>query len=468
MKRFFLTVLFLLAWLFLYPQQNAVITGNWQGALKVGAIELRLILTISDSAGMLVSTLDSPDQGVYKIPTESTSFTNMNLKVDAPGLAAQYKGILQPGDSVIKGIWSQGGKDFELNLKRLIQGFILNRPQEPKAPFSYHEEEVSFINGKAGITLAGTLLLPEGSGPFPAVVLVSGSGPQNRDEELLGHKPFLIIADHFARKGIAVLRFDDRGIAKSEGDFASATSFDFADDAEAAFRYLLTRPEVIKSNIGIAGHSEGGLIAPIVAARNPDLGFIILMAGPGTTGRQIILDQSRLIQERSGESKKEIKESTAMNIKIFRILDSEPDSTKAADKINEMIVRSINASKSIKASEKPEMVRQSQQSVRQMMTPWFRTFLFYDPVPTLRKVSCPVLAINGTNDLQVPCNKNLNAIEKALKEGGNTNYKTVALHGLNHLFQPSETGLPSEYGKIETTFAPEALNTMSDWIKALK
>lgn len=446
--------------------KNAL-TGYWQGSMNAGSVKLHIGFRISDSLGKLISTLDSPDQGAYGIPTDSTEWDFPDLIIYAANIAGKYAGTMEPGDSLISGIWTQGGGDFELILHRAGGVYVPKRPQEPREPFPYEVKEVEIINQKDDIKLSGTLTLPQGDGPFPAVILVSGSGPQDRDEALLGHRPFYVIADYFTRRGIAVLRYDDRGVAKSGGSFAKATSFDFASDAEAAYRFLLSENKIDHKKIGIAGHSEGGLIAPIVAVSNPDLGFIILMAGPGTSGHRIILDQTRLIMEKSGEKETTITESLALTDKLIRILKAENDSAAASGKMYDETVKQINAMKSVAADAKPAMISQSQAGIAQMNTPWFRTFVSYDPAPTLANVKCPVLAMNGTLDLQVPCETNLQAIEKYLKKGGNKNFKIVRFEGLNHLFQHTQTGLPSEYGENEETFSAEAMDVMVEWIKGL-
>ena len=443
------------------------ITGYWQGVLDVGSVKLHIGFSINDSAGQFIAKLDSPDQGAFGIPMDSVTWIFPELTIFAGNMAAQYNGTLQKGDSLIEGKWTQSGQSFDLVLHKAAGVYVPDRPQEPVAPFPYEVSEVEIVNHKDNIVLAGTLTMPEGAGPFPAVVLVSGSGPQDRDEALLGHKPFLVIADYLTRNGIAVLRYDDRGVGKSGGSFAKSTSFDFASDAEAAFKFLLTQNEIDPKRIGIAGHSEGGLIAPIVAVNNPDLGFIILMAGPGTSGHRIILDQTRLIMEKSGEQEATINESVVLTDKLIRILKAESDSAAASRIMYEEIVKQVNAMKSVPADAKPSMISQSQAGVAQMNTPWFRTFVSYEPSTSLVKVKCPVLALNGTLDLQVPCETNLLAIEKYLKKGGNKNIKTVRFDGLNHLFQHTQTGLPSEYGEIEETFSTEVMDVMVEWIKGL-
>lgn len=441
------------------------ITGYWQGTLDVGSVKLHIGFSINDSAGQYNAKLDSPDQGAFGIPTDSTTWVFPELTIFAGNMLAQYFGTMLAGDSLIEGEWTQGGRTFDLVLQKVAGVYVPERPQEPVAPFPYEIREVDIVNQKDNVTLSGTLTMPQGAGPFPAVVLVSGSGPQDRDEALLGHKPFLVIADFFTRNGIAVLRYDDRGVAKSGGSFANATSFDFASDAEAAHKFLLGEKNIDPKRIGIAGHSEGGLIAPIVASNNPDLGFIILMAGPGTPGHRIILDQTRLIMEKSGEQEATITEAMALTDKLIRILKAENDSAVASRKMYDEIVKQVNAMKSVPVDAKPAMISQSQAGVAQMNTPWFRTFVAFDPATSLVKVKCPVLALNGTLDLQVPCETNLQAIEKYLKKGGNKNIKTVRFEGLNHLFQHTQTGLPSEYGEIEETFSTEVMDVMVEWIK---
>ena len=296
--------------------------------------------------------------------------------------------------------------------------------------------------------------------------MITGSGPQNRDEELMGHKPFWVIADYLSRNGIAVLRFDDRGVAKSQGNFAEATSADFATDAEAAFEFLNDNPKINHTEIGFIGHSEGGLIAPMVAASNPEVGFIISLAGPGVTGQQIIIRQSQEIGRLSGESEAQIKESTETNKKLYAILRKEKDNKKAEVKILALYKEILERKKTSK-DDTEKAVNQLKATFGAATYTWFRYFIMTNPATFWKKVECPVLAMNGEKDLQVSANENLPAIEKALKSSGNNSIKTVKLPELNHLFQHCKTGLPSEYGNIEETFSPEALKIITDWILAL-
>jgi len=433
------------------------ITGEWNGTLSVQGVKLRLVFHISRSVSGLEATMDSPDQGAKGLPVKTVSYSAPTLKLALPNLGIEYEGILGQ-DGVIDGTFKQGGMSFPLKLSK--EKVVLKRPQEPSKPYPYIEEEVVFTNKKAGIKLAGTLTIPSKTGVYPAVVLISGSGAQNRDEELMGHKPFLVVADYLTRRGIAVLRYDDRGTAASGGDFSKATSADFADDAEAALDYLKTRKEVITDRIGFAGHSEGGIIAPIIAARRPkDVGFIILLAGTGVRGDSLLLLQSETILKVSGTDDENIRSAQNLNRKIYRMVAQGVDSAA----IRKEIAKSMAGTGQSEGA--TATIIESQ--ISRLSTPWFRYFIKYDPVPTLTKVKCPVLVMNGEKDVQVPAGINTKAIEKALKQGGNNQVTVKLFPRLNHLFQECQTGLPDEYSSIEQTFAPEALETMSKWIETL-
>ncbi|MDH3225032.1 MAG: alpha/beta fold hydrolase, partial [Gemmatimonadota bacterium] len=343
------------------------------------------------------------------------------------------------------------------------------RPQDPEGPLPYHVEDVAFDNDDGGHRLAGTFTRPEGDGPHPAVILISGSGPQDRNEALVGHRPFLVLSDHLTRAGIAVLRFDDRGVGESTGDFATATSFDFASDVLAAVRYLTGRPDVDRDHIGLAGHSEGGLIAPIVATQTSDVAYIVLMAGPGVNGERILQAQSALISRATGLSEERIEVNAGYATRMYAVLKSDLSSDDAMTALREIAEEQMAgaSAEELAASgitdENRDQVLQAQLGA--LNSPWFRSFLTYEPGETLEKVSVPVLAINGEKDLQVPYEENLREIEEALLRGGNTHYQIHAFPGLNHLFQQAETGHPQEYGSIEETWAPEAMELIAGWIK---
>ncbi|MCB9283171.1 MAG: alpha/beta hydrolase [Lewinellaceae bacterium] len=442
------------------------ITGDWNGMLDFqGIMKMRIIFHIQEKDGAYTATLDSPDQNAYGIPTGSVVYGFPELEIDMPDLRAHFKGTLVHDGTGISGTFTQAGQALLLELgRKAIEKEVLNRPQEPKPPFPYNEEEVTFENKAAGITLAGTLTLPKKEGKCPVVILVSGSGPQDRNEELLGHKPFLVIADHLTRQGIGVLRYDDRGVGKSTGKFSTATSKDFASDALAAVDYLRTRKEIDKKQIGIAGHSEGGLIAPMCAAQSKKVAFIILLAGPGVDGEEVVLTQTELIDRAEGYSDAKIQSDLEMNRKAFQLMRSEPDTAKLRPQLVALFEEAIKAMPEEERKEIGDISAYANQQASQLASPWFLYFLQYDPKTALEKVKCPVLALNGEKDLQVEPKINLAGIEEALKKGGNKHYQIEELPGLNHLFQECTTGSPTEYARIEQTFSPQALKLMSDWI----
>jgi pimeloyl-ACP methyl ester carboxylesterase len=324
------------------------------------------------------------------------------------------------------------------------------RPQNPVKPYPYRDEDVTYRNEPAKIELAGTLTLPPGKGPFPAVLLITGSGQQDRDESILGHKPFLVLADHLTRKGIAVLRVDDRGAGKSGGTFATSTSADFATDVEAGLAYLNTRPEIDHRKTGLIGHSEGGMIAPMVAARNPSVAFIVMMAGTGVSGAEVLPAQVTAIVEASGKSHEEAVKDGANERQILTLIEQGASIDAIEKRMQEL------------SNHAPD--EQTKAQVKQLQSPWFRFFLKYDPAVDLRKVKCPVLALDGEKDRQVLPDQNLPAIRKALEAGGNRHFEIEKIPGLNHLFQTAKTGAPGEYAEIEETISPVALNRISTWI----
>ncbi|WP_047419774.1 S9 family peptidase [Cellulophaga sp. Hel_I_12] len=440
------------------------ITGKWNGVLKVQGTQLRLAFNVDKSDAGFSSTMDSPDQGAFDIPVTKTTFENNRIKFEVANLLISYVGELK--DNEIIGNFSQSGQAFAMNLSRNeIEKLVLKRPQEPKKPYSYYSEDISFQNAKANISLSGTLTLPKKEGVYPAVILISGSGPQNRDEELLGHKPFLVIADHFTKNGIAVLRYDDRGVGASKGDFTTATSADFATDVESAIAYLNTRKEINKNKIGLVGHSEGGLIAPMVASTSKNVSFIVLLAGTGISGGEILLLQQELIARASGISESEIKKTYDVNKVIFNLVATSKNSEKLNDDLSKLIHTAIENDASIVIPDGMTKEKYVAQQLNQILNPWMKFFIKYDPAPALEKVKCPVLAVNGEKDLQVPPKENLTAIKNALAKGGNKKLTTIEFPNLNHLFQESQTGAPSEYASIEQTFSPMALEAITTWIK---
>jgi hypothetical protein len=442
-----------------------MLVGTWMGKLEVNGLSLRLVFNISAAnQDTLKATMESPDQGTVIIPMGNVLLAGDSIVMEAKFIGGKYSGKVTD-EKKIAGSWSQSGIALPLNLEKQEAPFRLNRPQHPVPPFPYRTEEVKFRNDAGSIVLAGTLTLPEGEGPFPAAILITGSGAQNRDEELLGHKPFAVIADHLTRNGIAVLRYDDRGVGQSEGDYSKATSADLATDANAAFLFLAARKDISKSDIGFIGHSEGGLIAPIVASQNNDVAWIISLAGPGVTGEQVITKQSEEISLAMGNTAEDVASAAKINKKLYAVLKKTTDNAAAEEKMVKVLTKEL---KKLKVSE--EIIKERVNNLRltfgESSYTWFRFFLFTDPAQYWMKVKNPVLVLNGEKDLQVNAAINTAAISEALKSGGNNSFEVKIFPGLNHLFQHCETGLVGEYGTIEETMSPEVLATMAVWIRA--
>lgn len=459
MKKVIFTVLTMITCLFINGQ---AVNGDWYGTLEVQGMELRLIFHINNSNKDYIATLDSPDQNAYGIPVNFAGFENSLLTLKMDQLGAGYTGTLSP-DGKINGTFRQGGQSFPLELsKEKQEKKVLARPQEPNKPYPYHTEEVKFkSDGK--IELAGTLTLPEKEGNFPAAILISGSGPQNRDEEFMTHKPFLVLADHLTRNGIAVLRYDDRGFAESTGDHMSATSLDFAKDVEAAINYLKSRKEINKKQIGLIGHSEGGLIAPLVATGSDKVSFIVLLAGPGVSGDQILLQQIAIVGKTAGLSDAYIQNEKKVAQGVFDIVSKYKDDNLRETELKKYYDKVF--------TDFPEVVKNSGMkkedlvnlNVAQSKRPWYKHFIEYDPATSLQKIQCPVLALNGSKDVQI-APENLVAIKKALEKGGNKNFTIKEFPNMNHLFQVCETGAVNEYATIEQTISPLVLEEVSGWI----
>lgn len=449
----------------LHAQQPAVagrFVGEWVGTLATPAGKLRLALTVArdNSSGGLTGGITSLDQGNAKIPA-TLAMHGDTLVVSMPAAQATYTAVLDAAKDSLRGTFTQGA-GLPLDMGRASAPIAPVRPQEPKPPFPYSSRDVT-VESVPGVRLAGTILVPPGAGPFPAVVFVTGSGPQNRNEELLGHKPFLVIADYLARHGIASLRYDDRGTAQSTGNFAASTSADFADDAQAAVAFLRKQPGIAPAHVGIIGHSEGGLIAPMVAARDKDVAFIVLVAGPGLPGDSILLLQGELIAKANNTPQAMIDTNLAVNDRLFAAVKGARDSADAAARVNAIADRMIA---SLPDAQQSQARTQLQTVKAQVLAPWMQYFLKYDPRTALRQVRVPVLALDGSLDLQVPPKQDLAAIDTALKRAGNRDYEVKELPGLNHLFQPAKTGSPNEYATIDETFSPTALQIIADWINA--
>jgi pimeloyl-ACP methyl ester carboxylesterase len=441
------------------------VEGTWQGTLKVGAVELRLAFKISKKPdGSLTATLDSIDQGAKDIPVDEVTWKDPDLKIELKKIGGVFEGKANKDYSQFEGTWKQSGGSWPLTIKRVEKATELKRPQEPKKPYPYVEEDVTYDNPRAGIKLAGTLTRPQGDGRFPAVLLIAGSGPHARNEEVFGHKVFMVLADYLTRRGIVVLRSDKRGVGKSTGKYDQATSADFADDALAGVEYLKTRKEVDPHKIGLVGHSEGGIVAPMVAARSKDVVFIVLMAGTGVTGEEILYRQGTDVLKTMGVDDKAVAQHRVVLERMFQVLKEEKDRKAAEKKMHEAIAQEVAkmGDEEKKKVEAQKAIIEGQ--VQLMLSPWMRYFLLFDPQATLSLVHCPVLAINGAKDVQVAADVNLPAIEQALRSGGNADVTVRELPNLNHLFQTSKTGAVSEYAQIEETMSATALALIGDWI----
>lgn len=440
--------------------------GHWQGSLKPApVIELRLALEITNSAaGNPGGVLISLDQGAVRIPMTTLTERDGAVRFETASVGAAFEGKLNADGSELTGEFAQGGQKLPLTFLRLARAPELRRPQEPRKPCPYSESEVGVENRAAGIRLAGTLTLPPGPGPHPASVLITGSGPEDRDEAIMGHRPFLVLADHLTRAGIAVLRCDDRGVGQSGGSFATATKNDFVDDALAAVAFLRTRPEIDPKRVGLIGHSEGGIVGPLAAVRSPDIAFLVLLAGVGVPIEDLLARQGRDVARVMGAGEEQTALNTDLQRQIFRILREQPDRTKAETELRAVMAKRVADLTEIQRATLGLNEAMVEGQVRMVLSPWFRDLIRYDPRPTLQRVTCPVLAINGEKDVQVAAADNLSAIRAALAAGGNARVKTVALPNLNHLFQTCQTGAVAEYSQIEETFSPAALEIVSDWI----
>ena len=440
--------------LFVVLQSQAQIEGYWKGEIDLGTLKLEMAFNITAIENGFSATLDVPAQGAFDFPVDETIFQDRRLQLTMSSMDASYLGTLKEG--AIEGEFTQRGMTFPLNLTKAEKKEQKKaRPQDPQPPFNYHIEEVTFVNEKEGNTLVGTLTIPKGEGPFPAVVLVSGSGQQNRDEELMNHRPFWVVADYLSRRGIAVLRYDDRGIGGSTGEMENATSMDFSYDAEAAFDYLRNRKEINASKVGILGHSEGGVINFMVSARRPEVAFLISLAGPSVNGIEVLKEQQAAILRVSGMSEEAIQFSGNANAQMFDIVEASNDRVEA-DTLIRQLLKGWGYNEEL-----------TEQTVGQMTSPWMYFFLKYDPTEAIVKTKCPALLLNGSKDLQVIASQNLPAYEKIIAEHGKTNMTLRELPNLNHLFQHCETGLPNEYFEIEETISPEVLEMIVGFVKEI-
>ena len=448
-----------------FPQEDKGIEGIWVGTLSVSGQKLRIVFKISrEDEDSYKATMDSPDQGAVDIPVSSVRLDGNRVTLELQIANAVFEGTIDPEKEKIEGEWKQGGLTLPLNLERTEETPELKRPQHPEPPYPYKEEGVIYRNDKAGVILAGTLTYPQKGGPFPAVLLITGSGPQDRNETVAGHKLFLVIADHLTRQGLAVMRVDDRGVGGSTGNLIDSTSEDLAGDVLAGVEFLKNHGNIDSKKIGLLGHSEGGVIAPLAASQSEDVAFIVLLAGTGITGEEILYAQAALIAEASGVSQEYIAQNMATQKKIFEVLKKEKNPPAAEEQLRSILKESFASLDKQTQKSMGNIEARIQAEIDKVNNRWWRFFLTFDPTTALRKVRCPVLALNGKKDLQVPYQQNLQAIEGALRSGGNKDFTTKTLSDLNHLFQHAETGSPAEYATIDETISPAVLELISGWV----
>ncbi len=456
----FLCLLILWLPLQLFSQETQQV---WYGKLQITGTSIPLELHVEDAKAGLVK-MYSPSQSKQGFPVEKWRWKNDEMSWEISKIKVKYVGKWNADSAFIQGDFTQNGNTLPLRWKKTeevtaLPKMELNRPQTPQPPFDYNMEEFTFTSDDHGrsIQMSGTLVMPNGNGPFPCLVMISGSGPQNRDEEIAGHKPFAVIADDLAKMGWASFRYDDRGVGKSEGEFSKATTFDFAIDANAAWKMITANPKIDAKKIGLLGHSEGGLVAPIVASQNKEVYCIVSLAGPGVTGSQVILQQIEDIAKAEGQQESEMIESLNAANSVMTFVTNEKDSTAAAAVIHRYIFKS-NKKKS--KSEREELFATYNRSFN---NEWMKVFLKTDPIPYWQKVQCPTLILNGEKDLQVRFDQNANRIAETLKMS-KIPYEKVILADNNHLFQYTQTGKVSEYAKLEETISPEALQSIREWL----
>lgn len=442
---------------------------RWRGVIDltgVGGPEMEFFVSFSPGDSGYAATLSIPMQNATDLPLTEVLYSAERIEFTLMANPAVARFEADRAGDEATGVLLQGGGEFPIRMRLLGAGESAgpNRPQTPLPPFPYTAREVQYDNPGDGASLAGTLTVPPGPGPHPAAVLITGSGAQDRDETIFDHKPFAVIADALSRAGIAVLRSDDRGVGGSTAGSAPSTSSTFATDVAAAVAYLRAQPEIDPDRIGLIGHSEGGIIAPMVAAADERIAYIVMLAGTGVSGRELMPLQLAAVSRAAGVSEESIARQVAAQEAAFDLViaGASDDGIRAAVAVlvDEQLAGASEAEREANRERGYEM------AFRQVSSPWFRAFLIEDPRVNLRDVTCPVLALNGTRDTQVPAELNLEAIAEALQEAGNEDVETIALEDLNHLFQHAQTGGVGEYGVIEETFSPEALELIAAWIRA--
>jgi len=442
--------------------QQDTISGTWLGELVIpNTAKLRMGVSIFKTADdSYKAVLNIIDQATGDIPCDEVYHKNDSVIIRINGLRIEIAGVMTTDHNSITCEFRQGGGILPVSFSRVDKLPVLLRPQEPQKPYPYNEEDVAFENLNAGIKLAGTLTFPGSGGKYPAVVLATGSGQQDRNETIGGHKPFLVIADYLTRNGIAVLRVDDRGTGGSSGNFNTSTTKDFSDDALAAVVYLKSRPEIDPEKIGIIGHSEGGVVSALSASNSSDVAFIVSMAGVFVNFEDVVIEQLLNQQKQQGRNDDDLELEKNWRTKIYSLARENTDSSTAAKKLWSLYDGLTEDE--VKRLNWPRGRHEAQ--IKQVLNPWWRYALALDNKAVLLKVPCPILAVYGELDQQVNPGKNIDVIEEALKTGSNKDISVKEFPGLNHLFQTAGTGSEYEYIRIEETISPVALQAITDWI----
>lgn len=439
------------------------LAGVWHGMAKTPDNKevIFVFLFEKDDEGYH-TTMAVPTFNVSGIKPKSTSLADGKLTIDGAELGMKYEGVWNETTTQIEGTYEEGSVKLVLALQKGNPNIAKpNRPQEPVKPYPYYEEKVTFKHAEAGISLAGTFTRPSQKGKYPVVVLISGSGRHDRDASMMTHRPFLVLSDYLTRKGIAVLRFDDRGFGESTGDFSKATTADFAQDVLSAVRYLKSRKDIDAKQIGLIGHSEGAIIAPLAANQSTDISFIVALAGTGILGSEVSVMQSKTLRPFPVSDEAAFEKNVRKSIEIASSDDEISQKRKDLLAHNNTYLTPILKSLGAPAENISAFIKNETESV---LKPWNNYFFTYNPADEFEKLRIPVLSLNGSKDTQVDATVNQLAIRNALIKGNNKNYKIVELENLNHLFQACTTGNINEYKNIEQTISPIALEEISTWM----
>ncbi len=467
---FIIVAYFIINTSFINKKVDEKLLGKWSGFLKTPSKQLVIYADIKKNDDNNIELkISSPKQNKFSVPTDSLIVEDNNLSFSIPKYKIHYKGKINLDSSKISGIWNQDNFTSKLVFYRPDEILRTNHPQHPFKPYAYNSDSIYFTNSD-GIKLAGTLTYPKSEDikkKYTSILLINGLGKHDRDETMYGHKPFLVLADFFTKKGYAVLRVDDRGVAESGGNFDEATTKDFTNDMIAAYQFLKSKSFVDTNKIGLLGFNEGGLIASNIAAKEKNIRFLILLSTPGLTGKEILLTQTVDIQEKSGIPDEVIKRDIKINKKILNIIETKKDSAKAYKKLKKLYSDFRETLPPEDLVKKKYSVQSFKNQLKFMLSPWFGYYLTYNPKVTFKKIRTSVLVIFGGKDVQVNPEKNERAIKDALVESGNKNVKSIVFPHLNHLLQKCQTGLPNEYSKISETISPEVLDSIDNWLSKL-